>query len=319
MRRAASDVAGPERPAAEPGLTPATQLWVTGLSLLTSLLVLIATTVGIATAFGHQHRAFLSLWGETILIQGGGLYGHESVSEAAQAIGLDLVSLLIAIPLLLVATFLAAKGSIRGRLLQAGLLWYFAYTYLIYSFGAAYNRFFLIYVGIFSASSFAFVLSVLSINVDSLPVRFSPRFARRTVAWLMIGTWAIVLLLWLDRILPSIASDRPPPGLESYTTLPVQAVDLALAIPLGILSGVLLLQRRPVAYLLAAVVLVKTTTLGLGVVALVITMAVSGLPVAIPEAAFAAIVTLLGGVAAIHLFSSLAGGSIEGTSGHPGR
>jgi hypothetical protein len=56
-----------------------------------------------------------------------------------------------------------------------------------------------------------------------------------------------------------------------------------LAIPLGIRGGVLLLKRRPVGYLLAAVALVKTTTLDLGLVvgqvALVITMAVSGLPV----------------------------------------
>jgi hypothetical protein len=36
-----------------------------------------------------------------------------------------------------------------------------------------------------------------------------------------------------------------------------------LVIPLGILSGVLLLERRPVGYLLAAGALMKTTTLGL--------------------------------------------------------
>jgi hypothetical protein len=74
-----------------------------------------------------------------------------------------------------------------------------------------------------------------------------------------------------------------------------------LAIPLGIRGGVLLLKRRPVGYLLAAVALVKTTTLDLGLVvgqvALVITMAVSGLPVVIAEAAFAVIATILCGAA----------------------
>lgn len=63
----------------------------------------------------------------------------------------------------------------------------------------------------------------------------------------------------------------------------------------------LLLKRRPVGYLLAAVALVKTTTLDLGLVvgqvALVITMAVSGLPVVIAEAAFAVIATILCGAA----------------------
>jgi hypothetical protein len=67
--------------------------WITSLSVLTALMALPATLVGIFTSAGHRHQQFVSLWNETVAIQGGGLYRHESVSEAAQGVGLDVVTL----------------------------------------------------------------------------------------------------------------------------------------------------------------------------------------------------------------------------------
>src|SRR5438270_11646966 len=94
------------------------QTWIAGLSLAVAALAVVGTTGGILTAFGHAHRTFTSIRGEGITLQGGGLYGHESVSMAAQAVGMDLVTLLVATPLLLVGTYLAIRGSLRGQLLQ---------------------------------------------------------------------------------------------------------------------------------------------------------------------------------------------------------
>src|SRR5262249_49874250 len=110
------------------------QRWITWLSLLISALALLATTVGISTANGVAHSAFTSPRGESVAMQGGGLYTHESVSGAAQAIGQDYVTLTVAIPLLLIATVFAARGALRGKILQTGALWYFAYTYLLMAF-----------------------------------------------------------------------------------------------------------------------------------------------------------------------------------------
>ncbi|HEY7092611.1 MAG TPA: hypothetical protein VH393_05500, partial [Ktedonobacterales bacterium] len=197
--------------------------WITGLSLLISALALVAAATGVFTANGAQHTTFLSLRHETISLQGGGLYAYESVSGAAQAIGQDYVTLLIGVPLLLVATFLASRGALRWKLLQAGALWYFAYTYLLMAFGGAYNPLFLVYVVIYSASIPAFLLSLHTIDVGSLPGMFSPHFARRTIAWLVIGFGTLLALLWLGRIIPALLSGSVPVGLESYSTLFVQA------------------------------------------------------------------------------------------------
>lgn len=144
------------------------QIWISALSGVVCLLALAATSTGIFTSFGQHHRNFLSLRGQMVSLQGGGLYANELVSGATQAIGQDIVTLLVAIPLLLIATYLVARGSLRGRLLQAGALWYFAYTYLLMAFGAAYNPFFLIYVALYSVSLLVFLLSLLSIDAGGL-------------------------------------------------------------------------------------------------------------------------------------------------------
>ncbi len=285
------------------------QAWITGLALLISLLALVATTVGIFTANGLHHRTFLTLRGETFSIQGGGLYSHESVSGAAQAIGQDVVTLLVGIPLLLVGTYLASRGSLRGQLLRAGALWYFTYTYLLLAFGGAYNQLFLVYVALYSASMFAFILSLLSIDANRLMARASPRLARRTIAWLLIGFGAMLALLWLGRIVPSILSGAAPSGLESYSTLFVQAGDLGLLVPLAILTGTLFLKNRPVGYLLAGVMLIKGATFGLALVAMIIAMAATGVTIVPVEVAFFVTVAVVYSAGAVYFLRNLSGQS----------
>lgn len=58
----------------------------------------------------------------TFEIQGRGLYRYDSVSYASQAIGQDVVTLLVA------GLILARKGSLHGRLLPVGTLFFFLYT-----------------------------------------------------------------------------------------------------------------------------------------------------------------------------------------------
>jgi hypothetical protein len=281
------------------------QAWIAGLSVLVCLLAVVATSVGVFTSFGQHHRTFLSLHGQLVLLQGGGLYANESVSGAAQAIGQDIVTLVVAIPLLLIATSLAARGSLRGQLLQAGALWYFAYTYLLMAFGAAYNSFFLIYVALYSASLLAFVLSLLSIDTTGLAAVLSRRFAHGVIAWLLIGFGTVLALLWLGRIVPSLVGGAPPAGLESYSTLFVQAGDLGLVVPLAILSGVFLLARQSAGYLLAGVLLVQSATFGLALVSMMITMAVSGTALAPIEVLFFGVVTVVCVAGMAHLLMCL--------------
>jgi hypothetical protein len=279
--------------------------WTTGLSALVASLALGATAAGILTAFGQTHRTFVTVRGESVTLQGGGLYANESASMAAQGVGMDTVTLLVALPLLLIATYMARRGSTRGRVLQVGAFFYFAYSYLVILFGVMFNPLFLVYVGLLSASLAGLILSVLSIDISRLPAQFSPRFARRTIAWTVIGVSLMFLVLWLSRIVPFIASGAPPVGLESYTTLSVQAADLSLVIPLSVIAGVLLLRYQSAGYLLIVPVVLFLATMGLALGAMVAAMAAMGTSVGLADVAPAAVTATIGLTLAVHTVFSI--------------
>jgi len=81
-------------------IAPLRQHWITALGALVAGLGAFAAGVGVLTAWGHVHYSFTTLRGEVVSMQGGGLYAHDSVSGAAQAIGQDFVTLLVAVLLL---------------------------------------------------------------------------------------------------------------------------------------------------------------------------------------------------------------------------
>lgn len=246
-------------------------------------LALIAAGAGVVTAVLWQpagvHFDFTTLRGETVQIQGGGLYRYDSVSVAAQGIAQDLVTLVLGIPLLLTAMGLTARGSLRGRVLLTGTLGYFLYTYTSIAMTAAYNELFLLYVVLFSLSLFAFILSFLAIDVATLSARVTTQFPRRTIAGVDLALGVLMALLWLGRIVPALLAGTPPFGLESYTTLVIQVMDLGLVVPAAILAGILVLRRVPFGYLLAAFVQVFGLTMGAAVTAMVIGQVLAGVPV----------------------------------------
>jgi hypothetical protein len=71
----------------------------------------------------------------------------------------DIITLFVVVPLMIVAIFLAQKGSFRWFLILLGLLGYVFYNFAFYLFGAAFNSFFLIYTTLLttSASSLIFI------------------------------------------------------------------------------------------------------------------------------------------------------------------
>lgn len=245
---------------------------------LICLLVLIAAGAGFMWPDEGQPYPLTSFRGEQVVINGRGLYRYDTVSSAAQMQANDLVTLALGLPLLIVSFTLAARGSLRGRLLLTGTLGFFLYTYTSMTFGAAYNPLFLLYVAIWSLSLFASILSIQAIDVTALPQHFSPRLPRRSIAGLLFAAGGFLLVAWLGRIVPSLLGGETP-ALENTTTLFIQALDLGVIVPLSFLSASLLLYRSAWGYLLASVAVIKFLTLGLAVSAMGINMTRVGVPV----------------------------------------
>ena len=240
-------------------------------------LALIAAGGGLYPAAG-QPFSQVNFRGEDVTINARGLYYWDTVSSAAQMQANDAVTLFLALPLLGISYHLTQKGSLRGKLLLTGTLAFILYTYITMCFGAAYNSFFLIYVALFSLSLFAFVLSMMSFEINSLTAHFSEKLPRRWIAGLLFFAAAFLSLAWLGRIAPTFMSGTVP-LLENTTSMFIQAMDLGIVVPVCILSGVLLLRRRPWGYLLASVGLIKFLTLGTAVSLMALNMARLGIPV----------------------------------------
>ena len=244
---------------------------------LIGVLALFAAGMGLFYQTPGQPYEYTNHRGETVMINGHGLYKYDSVSSVAQMQANDLVTLVAGLPLLALASWLAFRGSLRGRLLLTGTLGFFLYTYMSMAMLAAFNALFLVYVALFSLSLIAFILSMMSFDLQVLPAHFSPRLPRAWIAGLMFLVAAFLSLAWIERVVSPFLQDRIP-VLENTTTFVIQAMDLGLILPLAVVSGSLLLKRSPWGYLLASVTLLKGVTLGLAVSVMGVNMARLGVP-----------------------------------------
>ena len=242
---------------------------------LIGILALIVASAGLFYQTPGEPYLYTNHRGESVMINGHGLYSYDTVSSAAQVQGNDLITLVVGLPLLIVSTWLAFRGSLRGKLVLTGTLGFFLYTYMSMSSLASYNALFLIYVAIFTLSLYAFVISIMSFDLNTLPQSFSEKLPHGWIVGMMFLVGGFLLLAWLGRIIPPLLQNGTP-VLDNTTTLVIQFMDLGLIVPMAFLGGFLLLRRKAWGYLLSSIMLTKGITLGLGVSAMAINMTLSG-------------------------------------------
>jgi hypothetical protein len=249
------------------------------LVVLISLFSFAATTYALVSHQGKGRYEYKSIFREKVDIYGTGLYQHDSVSMAIQALAQDYVTLFLGIPLLIISLVLTRKGLVKGKLLLTGTIGYFLYTYASYSFLSMYNSLFLVYVSIMSASFFAFILAIMSFDIPNLPQVFKGTLPVKFISGFLFVVSSVFGLMWLGKIVPPMIHGTQPDGLEHYTTLIIQALDLGFVIPVGFLAAILLIKRRPFGYLLAAVITFKDVTLLTALSAMVILQYQTGIKI----------------------------------------
>lgn len=192
--------------------------------------------------------------------------------------GNDLVTLLVAVPLLVVSLLLSIRGSARAQLVWIGVLDYMLYNFGFYLFGSAFNLFFLVYAGLFAMSIWAIVYALVRLDIPALVSRFSPRTPVRSIAGFMLfvglGLGTVYVLMWLG-----FATTAQVPSIVERTAHPtnvVFALDLSLVIPLLVVGGIWLWRRKPWGYVLSAVVNVKGVVYMLSLCAATLTAFLAG-------------------------------------------
>jgi hypothetical protein len=240
------------------------------LTIAILILSIVAAGGGLFWPSAGEPFEFTSVMGERVKINGSGLYHYDPFEGVVQGQAQDAVTLFIGVPVLAIALLLANRGLLRGRLLLAGVLGYFLYTYTTVAFGVWFNPLFPVYVALFGLSIYAVLLAAAQIDLPSLPDHCAKGFPRRGIIALCFGTAAFLLIAWSGRFVPELFSGKPPYGLWSYTTLFIQVMDLGVVAPLAVVSGILLWKRTPLGYLLSTVLLIKGASLGLALLAMIV-------------------------------------------------
>ncbi|MDL1944692.1 hypothetical protein FBQ99_20380 [Chloroflexi bacterium CFX2] len=250
------------------------------LNWLIPLIILIAAltaSVGLFSQGGDGPFMFTTLHGQTVQIYGKGLYRFDTVLSAATFKGVDVITLGLSIPLLMVAFILYRRNSLRGGLLLIGAIPYFLYIGASMTFSAAFNRIFLLYAALLSVSLFAFIVALTTIDLAALSKHILRRLPQRGIAIFMFVAGIGTFLLWLSELIGPMLTGATPANLGPYTTMYTHGFDSAVITPATVLTGIFLLQRKPLGYLFAAPLLVFCTQNGFTVMAATISQALEGI------------------------------------------
>lgn len=234
------------------------------LAWLAAALALVAAGAGLFWQDGGSPFTFTTLRGQSVQINGQGLYRYDTFFKAPIQRGTDAVTLFVTIPLLVFAAMRYRRGSLRGGLLLAGALACLLYNAASVAFGAAYNDLHLVYIVWFSASLFGFVLACLSIDLQALPALVSPRLPRRWIAAFVILS-GLTLIVWAVDIVAALLQGEAPAGLGPYTTEVTYVIDLGIILPAALSAGIALLRRTGAGFLLTLVILVLNAIIGVTV------------------------------------------------------
>lgn len=217
-----------------------------------------------------------------------------------QNLGTDLVTLFVGIPLLIAGAVGVRRGSLRGRMIWLAALGYLVYAYGMYALSVRWNELFLAYVALFGLSLYAFILGFMGTDPAQVRAATAPGAPRRSVAAYLLTVAVLVAAVWLGEEIGALLRGTVPPTVVQFET-PTNSVhvfDLAVVLPAMVLAGVLLLRDRPWGYLLAGVLLVKATTIGLWVLAMIWFSARAGIATPLPYTTLFGLLTLCGALLA---------------------
>jgi hypothetical protein len=185
-------------------------------------------------------------------------YSKETFNWQVQSVGQDMIDLfVITLSLIITAVFSYRRNDI-APLLWAGTVLYILYTFIIFCFAVHFNKLFLLYCSILGISLYS-----LTWFAYSSMKRTTTFFIKKKSVIIFTGIYFLViavmfLFLWLSEIVPAINNDTVPDSLTvaGLFTNPVHVIDLSVFLPGIFITGVWVLKKRAIGFLLAQVLLV---------------------------------------------------------------
>lgn len=224
------------------------------LSLLLIILVLVASSSGV----------FIK---ET--------YIREVKYFAYQGIGQDIVNLIIVIPAMIVTLILSYRKNDNALTIWTGILLYLLYSYAIYCFSMHFNFLFLVYCAIFGLSFYLFVFNLISLNISS-NYSINNKLIKLTSIFLIFLS-LLFYMLWLSEIITALIKNELPKSVieNGILTNPVHVLDLSIILPAFIITAILLMKRKPIAFILTPILLSFSLFMELAIIGMMIVLYLS--------------------------------------------
>ena len=190
------------------------------------------------------------------------------------------------------------------------------YNYAYYVFGAAFNRFFLVYVALFTLSIFALIFGLAKVDVHGIRHRFRAGTLVKWIASYMLFVVVGIGGLWIAQSLSFVVSGQVPQFIidVAHPTSVVFALDLSLVVPFLALGAIWLWPRQPWGYVLAAILNVKGTVYMLALAAVSVSAAKAGFSEAPAELPVSGLLSLGFLLASLFLLGNVQSDQEEGDS-----
>ena len=191
------------------------------------------------------------------------LYPNEELRQ--NALGNDVFTLIIGLPIITGSVWLAWRGKLIGLLFLPGALFYGLYNYLIYLFGMPFNVVYPLYMIIVTLSIYTTIGLVASIDAGLVKQRLNGRVPERLGGGLLVLFAVLFMLRSLAEMGTALSNQTSLAGFE----LGLLVVDFIIS-AVWVICGLLLWQRQSLGYVGGPGLLFQVSMLFVGILGVVI-------------------------------------------------
>ncbi len=179
-------------------------------------------------------------------------YEAESGEWQVQCRSQDFINLIIVAPSFLIISVCSFYKKSYAHLLWAGCLLYIVYTYLIYCFDIHFNIFFILYCIILSLSTYLLFYFFYSYRARHIINTINLHVVKIIAIYFLIMP-VLFYIFWLSEIIPATINFTLPSSVREsgLFTNPVHVLDLSFLLPGIFITGIMLLQKKKLAFILA--------------------------------------------------------------------
>jgi len=205
-------------------------------------------------------------------------YSLETLNWQAQSTGQDIIDLFFIVPCLVTTSILAYRNNKTATMIWGGVLLYLTYTFTLYCFDIHFNKLFVLYCLCLCLSFYSLIYFFFTQRHENNKTYFENKSVVNFIGYYFLVISALFYFLWLSEIIPAIIQHTNPESIveTGLFTNGVQVIDLSVFLPGIAITGIFLLKRISVGFILAPVILTFFFLMDITIGVLTVIMIIKG-------------------------------------------